>query len=212
MTALRRLLFPLAVGATVALALTACASGAGSGGQVPDDAPSFALPAPNPPSGDVVVQGTVMDVGGDAELCLGAIAESYPPQCSGIPITNWSWEGVDGSENSGDVTWGAYAVQGTWDGAEFTVTEAPVMLALYDPMMTEDPTGGDAGAGTEAEIAAIQEELPDRLGDSYLMSHPENGRLWVDVVWDDGAWQDAADAEFGDDVVIVRSAMRALDG
>jgi len=31
------------------------------------------------------------------------------------------------------------------------------------------------------------------------------------VVWDDGTWQDAADEEFGDDVVVIRSALRALE-
>ena len=53
---------------------------------------------PAPPEGEVVGQGTVMDVGGEVELCLGAVAESYPPQCSGIPLTDWSWDGVDGCE------------------------------------------------------------------------------------------------------------------
>ena len=73
----------------------------------------------------MVAQGTVMDVGGDVELCLGPVAESYPPQCSGVPLANWSWGGVDGSETSGDVTWGAYAAQGTYDGEEFAVTQPP---------------------------------------------------------------------------------------
>ena len=92
------------------------------------------------------------------------------------------------------------------------MAQAPIMLALYDPMMAEDPTGGKPGNGEEADLVAIQEELPDRLGDAYLSSYPEDGWLWVDVVWDDGTWQDAADAEFGDDVVLIRSALRSLDG
>lgn len=159
-----------------------------------------------------MAQGTVMDVGGDAELCLGAVAESYPPQCSGIPVTNWTWEGIDGAESSGDTTWGAYAVQGTYDGEQFTVTQPPIMLALYDPMMPEDPTAGEPGAGEEAELLEIQEELPDILGEAYLSSYPENGWLWIDVVWDDGTWQDAADEDYGEDKIIVRSAMRPVEG
>ncbi len=91
--------------------------------------------------------GTVMDIGGDVELCLGPVAESYPPQCSGIPIANWSWDGVEGSESSGDVTWGAYAVQGTYDGDQYTVSAPPIMLALYDPMAFPDPTNDSAGSG-----------------------------------------------------------------
>jgi len=165
---------------------------------------------PAPPEGEVAAQGTVMDVGGEVELCLGAVAESYPPQCSGIPMDIWSWDNIEGSETSGDVTWGAYAVQGTYDGKAFSVTQPPVMLALYDPMPFPDPTGGKAGNGDDDTLAGIQEELPDLLGDDYLSSYPENGYLWVDVVWDDGTLQDAADADYGDRVVVIRSAMRPL--
>ena len=208
--------FLVALGAASALALAGCATPAGS------DTPPAAADAPPgaslgslwpaPPETDVLAQGTVMDVDGDAELCLGAVAESYPPQCSGIPLTNWTWEGVEGSETSGDVTWGSYAVQGTYDGEAFAVTQPPIMLALYDPMMSEDPTGGEPGAGDEATLLEIQEELPDILGEAYLGSYPENGWLWVDVVWDDGTWQDAADDDYGDDTVIIRSALRPVEG
>ncbi|MDQ2697689.1 MAG: hypothetical protein M3Y46_02755, partial [Actinomycetota bacterium] len=165
-----------------------------------------------PPEGEVRAVGTVLDAGGDPQLCLGAIAESYPPQCSGIPLEAWTWEGVDGAESSGDVTWGAYAVMGTYDGETFTVSQPPIMLALYDPIRPEDPTGGQPGAGDEAALASIQEELPELLGDAYLSSYPQDGWLWVDVVWDDGSWQGAADTAYGEDVVIIRSAIQPLDG
>jgi hypothetical protein len=149
-----------------------------------------------------------MEAGGDVQLCLGPVAESYPPQCRGIPIEGWSWDGVDGSESSGDVRWGAYAVAGGWDGETLTVDGPPIMLALYDPMPLPDPTGGEPGSGDPAELESIQEELPSRLGDLLVSSHIENGWLWVDVVWDDGSLQKAADAEFGDGAVVVRSALR----
>ena len=152
-----------------------------------------------------------MDIGGDVELCLGPVAESYPPQCSGIPVENWSWDGVEGFDLSGEVTWGAYAVQGTYDGDRFAVSAPPIMLALYDPMAFPDPTGGEPGAGDEATLLDIQEDLPALLGDAYLSSYPENGWLLVDVVWDDGTWQDAADADYGEDVVLIRAAMHTLE-
>jgi hypothetical protein len=209
----RRHLLVLAVAAASVISLAGCATPAAT--PAASDAPpgeSLGSLWPAPPEGEVVAQGTVMDIAGAPELCLGAIAESYPPQCSGVPIANWSWEGVDGSETSGEVTWGAYAVQGTYDGTDFTVTQPPIMLALYDPMALPDPTGGKPGAGAEADLLRIQESLPKRLGDAYLSSSPENGWLWVDVVWDDGTWQDAADADFGEDVVVIRSAMRPVEG
>ncbi|BDV30704.1 hypothetical protein [Microbacterium terricola] len=195
------------------LVLSACATPAASSG-ASDAAPGLSLgsTAPGPPAGEVIGQGTVMDEGGSVELCLGAIAESYPPQCSGIPLENWSWDGVDGSESSGDVTWGAYAVQGTYDGDTFTRTQAPIMLALYDPMMAPDPTGGEPGTTDEAALLDIQAQVTDRLGPDALATTPQDGYLWVDVVWDDGTWQQAADDDFGAGVVIIRSALQEIAG
>ena len=142
----------LAIVAVTALALAGCAGTAPSGTPSP---PSLGAVTPVPPEGEVTAVGTVLDTGGVAELCLGPVAESYPPQCSGIPLEDWTWEGVEGAESSGDVTWGAYALQGTFDGESFTVTQPPVMLALYDPMAPEDPTGGEPGAGDEQTLARI---------------------------------------------------------
>ena len=166
---------------------------------------------PTPPVGEVVAQGTVMDVEGTVELCLGPIAESYPPQCTGIPVERWSWDGIEGWETSGDVTWGAYAVRGTYDGSSFAVTGEPVMLALYDPIAPVDPTGGRPGTANEAELTQMQDALPDLIGDNLLASYPENGWLWVDVVWDDGTLQDAADTTYGAGAVVIRSAIRLFD-
>lgn len=209
MTRHRRYLLALVVGVASALVLAGCATPSAS-----DAPPGASLGSvwPAPPEGDVMAQGTVLDTGGDPQLCLGAIAESYPPQCSGIPIEGWDWEGLDGYETASDVTWGAYAVQGTYDGDTFVLTEDPVMLALYDPMVAPDPTGGEPGAGTEPQLTELQDELPQRLGDAYLMSMPENGWLLVDVVWDDGTWQKAADDDFGEDIVLIRSALTPVAG
>ncbi|MDQ7877715.1 hypothetical protein Q9R08_06985 [Microbacterium sp. QXD-8] len=209
MRGLRR---PLGIAATtlfVGLVAVACASADPASTPPPAALGSI---TPVPPEGEVAATGTVLDAAGDVELCLGPVAESYPPQCTGIPLEGWSWDGVEGADSSGDVTWGAYAVRGTYDGTSFTVTQPPILLALYDPIRPEDPTGGRPGAGDEATLAAIQDELPERLGDAYLSSSPQDGWLWVDVVWDDGSWQDAANAEYGDDTVIIRSAMTPTGG
>lgn len=207
----RRRLIAVAVPALVVLGLSL------SGCATPSAAPAGSAPGatlgevpPGLPGGDVIAQGTVLDDGDGAELCLGAVAESAPPQCAGIPLVGWTWDGLDGAETMSGTTWGSYAVQGTYDGDSFSVTEQPVMLALYDPMMTEDPTGGEPGAGEESELLAIQEELPERLGEAYLGSYPQDGWLFVDVTWDDGTWQDAADGEFGADTIIIRSALREV--
>ncbi|WP_426325869.1 hypothetical protein [Microbacterium sp. E-13] len=209
MKGLRRPLGLAAAVACVALLLPSCAS-AGPGSA--PSSPRLGAVTPVPPDGEVTATGTVLDAGGDVQLCLDAVAESYPPQCSGIPLEGWTWEGVDGAESSGETTWGAYAVQGTYDGETFTVTQPPTMLALYDPVRPEDPTGGKPGSGDDATLTAIQDELPERLGASYLGSAPQDGWLWVDVVWDDGSWQAAADAEYGTDIVVIRSALAEIAG
>lgn len=159
----------------------------------------------------MIGQGTVMDIAGSAELCLGGVMESWPPQCNGMPLKSWSWQGVEGWDSQGETRWGTYAVQGTFDGAELTVTQPPIMLALYDPMAADDPTGGRPGTASEAELSDMQERVAEVLGEAYLGSYPENGRLVVEVLWDDGTWQDAADADFGPDKLLIRSALQPLD-
>lgn len=204
-------LFAAALAASVLLA--GCASQERvDPGPAADAPPGYSLGSltPAPPEGEVVAQGTVMDVGGTVELCLGAVAESYPPQCSGIPVAGWSWDGVEGSDSSGDVRWGAYALQGRYDGSTFTLTQPPMLLALYDPAPMAEPTDPPAGTADEKTLLAIQDQLPGRLGAAYLSSWPEEGHLYVQVVWDDGTWQKAADDDYGTGVVIIQSALRPI--
>ncbi len=62
------------------------------------------------------------------------------PQCSGPEIDGWDWTTIELKETASDVTWGAFAVIGFWDGERFEVTEPPIPLALYDPMpLDPDP-------------------------------------------------------------------------
>lgn len=164
-----------------------------------------------PPDGRVLGVGMVIDVAGEAKLCDGQIMESYPPQCNGIPIDGWTWEGLDGFETSGDTRWGSYAVYGTYDGARVTRTDEPIMLALFDPIAPADPTGGVEGATSEAELTRIQDDLAARLDTDAFRVGTHEGYVWVDVPWDDGSWQQAADAEFGEGVVIVVSHLREVD-
>ncbi|KZE90955.1 hypothetical protein [Microbacterium sp. TNHR37B] len=192
----------------VVLPLAACAAPASPAGSSPDVGWSDARPGL--PEGEVRAQGTVLDDGSTVSLCLGAVRESAPPQCEGIPLMGWDWDGVDGSTTTGGTTWGAYAVRGTYDGAGLTVTQPPIMLALYDPLPPVDPTGGVRGEATAAEAEAISREVSGRVGESFLGAQERDGWVWLDVVWDDGTWQDAADGEFGARKVVVRSALQEI--
>ncbi|MCT9820021.1 hypothetical protein N3K63_06920 [Microbacterium sp. W1N] len=197
-----------ATGALLLIGSAGCASGPAA--REPGAAPGLTTATPGLPEGEVTAQGTVLDDGDGAQLCLGPVAESFPPQCQGLPLAAWEWDGLDGSETAAGVTWGSYAVQGTYDGETFTITQPPVMLALYDPMVPDDPTGGEPGPADEATLLRVQEEVHADLGAAALSSWPQNGRLWVQVVWDDGILQDAADGAYGDDVVVIQSALREV--
>lgn len=215
MSTSQRRLIPAVASAVGLLALTACAAGPGGSAAptsttVPSDQ-RLENAHPEPPEGRVIGVGTVLDDAGDVALCMAAIMESYPPQCSGVPLDDWTWDGVDGSETSGDATWGAYAVYATYDGERLTRTDPPIMLALYDTVAPEDPTGGVEGSTDEDELTRVQDDISARLGTDALTVGTDRGYVWLQVVWDDGILQDAVDAEYGDEVVVVTSALREID-
>lgn len=194
------------------LTVSACVAAPASPAPTSSDAPAgHGSHLPAPPDAAVIATGTVMDVDGAVELCLGPIAESYPPQCSGIPMSGWTWDGVDGSEQVDRVRWGAYAVTGQYDGTIFAVTETPVLLALYDSLPhDEQPV---AGSKTTDELTRIQGDIASLFASApgtLLGSVPIDGVLVVDVVWDDGTLQQAADERYGADAVVIRPALREV--
>ncbi|ABL83170.1 MULTISPECIES: hypothetical protein [unclassified Nocardioides] len=148
---------------------------------------------------------TVMDKG-SPELCLGAVAESWPPQCGGPPIEGWDWADHHGVfERQQQVRWGQFVVTGTWDGSTFGYQDA-VPAALYDAMPIEEvPLPAPAVEHTQAELEDIAGEVGDLPGAQG--AYADAGQVLVDVVYDDGSLQAWADATYGTDVVIVRPAL-----
>jgi hypothetical protein len=129
-----------------ALLLTACGTETSPRGDAsaadPTDGPSTratAMPTHvSPPTGQVTASGLVLDDGGP-ELCLGGVAESYPPQCGGIPIAGWDWADRSPAdfEEANDVQWGEFVVWGTYDGETFTLERA-MSSATVDPARPDD--------------------------------------------------------------------------
>ena len=143
--------------AASAVALAACSTEgemravdpAGSG-EVPGSetlSPDPSVPPTPVPEGKVRTTGlvTVLDPGTGPELCLGAVAESYPPQCGGPAVADFDF-GEIGAEKASGVTWGSYALTGTFDGTTFTVTDA-IPAALYDAVA--QPEDQPLGAACE---------------------------------------------------------------
>lgn len=134
--------------------------------------------------------------------------ESYPPQCSGPELVGWDWDPADQRETASGVTWGTYAVTGTWDGTRFATTAAPIPLSLYDPLPLEDPTADRRGAADPQELDRILDAVSSGSDGRVLTIGIERGFVTVTVVYDDGSFQEVLDTEYGHDVVVVRSALR----
>ena len=71
------------------------------------------------------------------ELCLGWVADSLPPLCRGLPITNWRWDQVEGEQAAVGTTWGTYRLVGIYDGARFTVVRAVLAPTTSRPSAAE---------------------------------------------------------------------------
>jgi hypothetical protein len=131
--------------------------------------------------------GTVLDDGSGPQLCLGGVAESYPPQCSGITLAGWDWDAVDGEESAAGTTWGEFHVVGTYDGVTFSVVEA----GPYDPETAA--LGGDRDFTTpcpEPEGGWVAAD-PSKAGDAAFTAGaaiaqalPGYVALWVDYAED----------------------------
>lgn len=200
----------LALGLAAALlVLTACGS---DGGDTATDATGDRPTAVPAASGPVHTAGlvTVMDTG-TPEACLGPVAESWPPQCSGPELVGWDWAEHDGVfEEQGDVRWGQFALTGTWDGARLTPTDA-VPAALYDALPAEEPTYPDPAEDLDdAQLEKARGEVADLPGAQG--AYVDGPRVLVDVTYDDGSIQDWADATYGEGVVVVQSMLVDADG
>ena len=120
--------------------------------------------APTPvPEGQVRTTGlvTVLDPGTGPQLCLGAVADSYPPQCGGPAVADFDF-GEVGAERAAGVTWGSYALTGTFDGTTFTVTDA-IPAALYDvaAQPQDDPLAAACETPTTTDAAVTTPEDMD---------------------------------------------------
>lgn len=201
--------------ATIALAvvaLTGCAVADEPGG--PPPAGEDVLP--NPVTDDELMgQGTVLQRGEDAAIfCLGSVAESYPPQCTGPELLGWDWASVEQHETAGGTTWGTYAVRGTWDGVAFTKTGDAIPLSLYDPMADIDPRTDEKNRGStdEAELQRVVDDMLETYDMPPILSYwVENGYAWIAVIYDNGPIQAYLDEKYGAGVVAVASALRPVN-
>jgi hypothetical protein len=111
-------------------------------------------------------------------MCLGGVAESYPPQCGGPALEDFDFGDV-GAEQAAGVTWGQYALTGTFDGTTFTVTDA-IPAALYDVMAEpeQDPLGAACDDATTTDTSrATPEDMDATLAAASAL--PAYATAWL---------------------------------
>ncbi|MGA9343740.1 MAG: hypothetical protein WBV37_01440 [Nocardioidaceae bacterium] len=125
----------LGAAAVAALVVVAIAVAANKADSPSGDGNGTIGGSPAAPSGDVIARATILDDGTNGpQLCLGGVAESYPPQCGGPDVVGWDWDKVTGFDHANGVRWGEFVVTGTYDATAgtFTLTRPAVAAAAYD--------------------------------------------------------------------------------
>lgn len=195
---------PLGAGIALALVLAGC------GGVVGDGGPPSGGPDPSTDGGELLMgHGLVMQADGQhAELCLGAVATSYPPQCGGPTLVGFEgWQGLPEHESAYGWTWGSAFVVGTYDGETFTLAqpaaqippsgwEEPEPAQPEFPQLCEDPLAGSPGWDrTDPGALTARDALLDYLQDydELVLSYVSDGAYLMNVLVAGDA--DAARAE-----------------
>ena len=178
----------------------AAGSGAGAG-----ERPTAVPAADGPVATDGLV--TVLDDGDGPELCTN-VAESFPPQCSGLPMAGWDWAEHPEHEDQSGTKWGSFALTGTFDGTTFTVTEA-IPAALYDAISSptesgfetpcEEPSGG--WAATVAPETATQETMDATFTAASQL--PGYAGAWIDQSMDEADQPAPGEAAVNDPATLI---------
>lgn len=115
------------------------------------------------------------------QLCLGGVATSLPPQCSGPDIVGWDWDAVADEESVAGTSWGRYRVVGTFDGVAFTLTETPGppdIGQVTGPAFATTPCRAPAEGWAVVAASATPEAQEAAI--AYASGQPEFAGLWLD--------------------------------
>jgi hypothetical protein len=164
----------------IGLVMAACIAAAvvaGCGGSSPrGEGPS---PSTEPPTsqaaGTQLYEGefTVLaDKSHGPHLCRD-VATSLPPQCSGLPVTNWNWDEVQGEERVRGTIWGGWHVTGTYSDGKFTLVGAPT-----EPVPDSDEPDGN-GLTPEPDFSpACDEPSGESTGVAEWEQLAQTGGRW----------------------------------
>lgn len=159
-------LLALLVLGAILLAGCATAGPGGPGGSGSTDAPPSGTSAP---AERYAAAATVIQVGdAPAELCLGGVMESYPPQCGGPELVGLDWDQVPFAESASGTTWATGWFVISYDGTRATLLETP---------STQPPAGLEVPQPADPEFPALCED-PYRGGDEDALD-ADSPQFWT---------------------------------
>ncbi len=167
--------------ATTAVALAALALAGCTNAGI--DAPTHGLDAPVRVATPYMAM--VLDDGTAAKLCLGAIMESFPPQCSGPTLIGWDWNATPSEyEEASGVRWGDYWVGGVYNAHADTFTVEKVERSHHGPDFAyteyfgthcEEPEGGwEVADESRTTTAALKDVM------AYAATMDGHAGSWID--------------------------------
>lgn len=206
----------IGVAAASVLLLAGCAtttSGGGDGGAEPS--PVATANTDGSYSVSTLVPYTVLDdpeSGDDPQLCIGAVAESAPPKCSGIVLTGWDWDAVEGDyEEQNDVRWGLFTVEGDYSPDDETLAVTSVDTDATDELPIAPTCEGDDCVQPTDDLKDIASEIMSSEPGVLSSTVDGFGTVNVSVTFDDGSLQNSLDEQYGAGVVEVTSVLVPTD-
>lgn len=209
-----------AAAAATLLALSGCMTG--SGGQVPSESPSPSHTAAADPT--VAPDGTIAlatphpitvlekeSRGDGPQLCVGGVAESLPPQCSGVDLLGWSWDDHAGDfDERAGVRWGEFMVTGDYSPGDDTLRVAAVETDGPDPTPRPNLCTDDCEQPTD-DLMDIARAIIREHDGVHSSGVDGAGVVHVGVTYDDGSLQRSLDEEYGAGLVQVDSTLVPAD-
>ncbi|MBT8201971.1 MAG: hypothetical protein KJO87_01560, partial [Acidimicrobiia bacterium] len=174
--------------ACLALVVAACGESASTAPTTAGASPSATTPSstttlPSDPDLRYVAFGTVLDKAGVGPHLCTAVADSLPPQCSGLPIVGLDWNDVPWAEQAGDTTWATARVAGTFDGTALVLTEPPAQddpdRVPYQPPDVTSPCPEPDGGWVVTDATTATDEAFEQAR-RYAGDQPGFAGLWVD--------------------------------
>jgi hypothetical protein len=190
----------LAIVLVPVMVLAGCGEGDGT---VAGSSSSTRKPADNAPR--YTVSTTVLESPTHGpQLCLGGMALSLPPQCSGPDVVGWDWDLVDNEEALVGTTWGSYSVVGTWDGAWLSVTEppGPPVDPVVEPSDFSSPCDPPAGGWAVVDDAIATEDA-QYAAMAHAEAEPDYAGAWVDQSINPASEQEQAEPAMNDPTKLI---------